>query len=121
MGIQVEQAPEYMTLRDENGEPVTKKVSLDIKITVGAGLPSNKAFIYSIIKESSNLLPPHVQLRLLREYVGLPVSDDDIAAVTPQPQAQQPMQMPLNPDVAGLTPNGNPMNPATNPAIGGIP
>lgn len=117
MGIPVNQAPNFQPLMDGD-EPVTKKVSLDISITVGAGLPNNKAFVYSIIKENANLLPPQTYLRLLKEYVGLPVTEDDI--MPQQPQPTQPDGQPLNPEVAGLTPSGNPMAPQSNPALQGV-
>lgn len=118
LGMQVDKAPEYMPLEDEMGNPVTKKVGLDISVTVGAGLPTNKAFVYSIIKENAQILPPHVYIKLLKDYVGLPVSEEDL--MPPQQPAPAPMGMPMNPDIAGMTPQGAPMMPATNPALGGV-
>jgi len=108
MGIQPEQAPSYMPLMGDGGQPETKKVALDITVTVGAGLPQNKAFIYSVIKESANLLQPHTLLRLLRDYVGLPVTDEDMMPQQPMMPPNAPME---NPVIQGLTPQGNPMMP----------
>lgn len=120
LGIPVENAPRYKPLLDtETNEPVTKKVALDITVTVGAGLPANKAFVYTVIKENAQIIPPATYLKLLREYVGLPISDDDIAAVAPPPSS--PGGGVPNPLIAGLTQQGNPMQPATNPVLGGVP
>lgn len=115
MGLRPEQAPPYMPLMGDDGKPVTKKVALDITVTVGAGLPQNKAFIYSVIKESAGLLQPQTLLRLLRDYVGLPVTDEDIM---PQPQQMPNMTDTSMQDalVQGLTPQGNPQM----PRIGGV-
>ena len=115
MGLRPEQAPPYMPLMGDDGQPVTKKVALDITVTVGAGLPQNKAFIYSVIKESAGLLQPQTLLRLLRDYVGLPVTDEDIM---PQPQQMPNMTDTSMQDalVQGLTPQGNPQM----PRIGGV-
>lgn len=124
MGIPVEQAPPYMPLIDQKtGEPITRKVAMDVSITVGAGLPSNKAFVYSVIKEAAPLLPPHVQLKLLRDYVGLPISDQDLVPTQPMQPPGMPgqPQIPTNADIAGLTGQGNPMSAPVSPAVGGLP
>lgn len=119
----IENAPEYMPNIDPlTGKPVTKKVALDITITVGAGLPNNKAFVYTAIKEAfkDGILRPQSYAKLMSEYVGLPITEEDIAALgTPQPSPVSGMG--INPEIAGMTPNGSPMMPATNPALGGVP
>lgn len=138
--------PAFMPLMGEpdpdtgQREPVKQKIALNISVTVGAGLPQNKAFIYSVIKESAGLLQPHELRKLLREYVGLPIdeqppmSQDQVralveqilsqtmgGAVSPAGGAGAAMggggmgDMP-NPAVAGLTPSGAPQM----PRIGGV-
>lgn len=99
------QAPDWMP----HPEGLTQKIALNIKVKVGAGLPSNKAFIYQMIKDDPDILPQE-RRKLKREYIGLPITEQP---EMPQqqlmmPGAQQPMQ---NPMVAGLTSGGNPMMP----------
>lgn len=119
MGIPAEEAPKYMPLKDETGESLqTKKASFDVQITVGSGLPTNKAFVYTLIKEAfrDKILTPAAYAKLLKDYTGLPISDDDVQSLNPQPNAgMDPMQNAL---IQGLTQSGNPMQP--NIATGGM-
>jgi hypothetical protein len=48
--------PKWMQLDDENGMPMTKSVDLDIEITLGAGLPKNKAFLWQMAERLSKIV-----------------------------------------------------------------
>ena len=124
-----ESVPQYMPYK-KGGKEVTKKIALDISVNVGAGLPSNKAFVYSVIKEAraSGDITPQESRTLLKEYVGLPIDDEppmdqnqisqiiqqevqkalqgaQMAQVGGGMPMQQPMQSPM---VQGLTSGNNP-------------
>ncbi|MFT9498257.1 portal protein [Anaerosolibacter sp.] len=100
--------PQWM----QNGTE-TKEAMFDIKVTVGAGMPNNKAFIYQVIREAfrDGVLTPQEYRKLLIQYVALPVEEE------PPMQTPQPMDINMinadvmggaNPEVAGLSQRGNP-------------
>jgi len=83
--------PEWETL-EENGKLVTKEVELDIEISVGSGLPKNKAFLWQMIRELSQMqgidieeqmpMPkPAITWKELRQFmkdhIGIPIRGDD--------------------------------------------
>ena len=93
---------------DESGEPMTREAQLDLSLTMGNGLPSDKAFIYQTVLELAKLgiegkaVITWKELRnYLRGDVGMPL-DDDIEEMLP------PEGMPIDP-----------MNPQGTPQING--
>lgn len=118
-----EKPPQYMPMpmTDELGNVVldpmgqpqfeTKKAVFDIEVTVGAGLPQNKGFIYNLIKEAYKdgaLTLPEYR-KLLVEFVGLPVDETMPVPELPPQMAQAPTGQMPNPTVAGLSAQGSPM------------
>lgn len=100
-----EYIPDFMP----HSENIKKRIALDISVTVGAGLPNNKAFVFQMIDKLQSLLPPHVFLKLVKEYTGLPIDDELTQPPMQQPpMPQQPMQ---DANVMGLTQGMNPMMP----------
>jgi hypothetical protein len=106
---QAQNVPQFMP----HPENLTKRIALDISVKVGAGLPSNKAFIFQMIDKAfaSKAITPQEYRKLLREYTGLPI--DEEPPMPPQPPQPMPgmggaMQ---NPMIAGMTQGGNPMMP----------
>ena len=123
MGIptdNIESTPKFMPIPES-----TKKAAFDISVTVGSGLPTNKAFVYTLIREAyrDGVLSPATYAKLLREYAGLPVSEEDVAALEKPPAppgGQGGMEQMPNPLVAGLTPNNAPMQPNLSAVPGGV-
>lgn len=77
-----------------------KQAEFDIKITVGAGLPQNKAFVYQVISESfaKGAITPQEYRKLLKDYVNLPVNDKpEEVQKAEQQQAQQKQQQGMQP------------------------
>jgi len=123
--------PEFMPLMGEpdefgNREPIKKKIALNITVTVGAGLPQNKAFIYSVIKESAGLLTPQEMRKLLKEYIGLPIEEqppmtqDQVQAMI-QEALQRSQGGAMSPAGAAGAPTGAaPMSDMPNPLVGGL-
>jgi hypothetical protein len=111
--------PEWMVLTDENGKPMTKNVDFDIQISIGAGLPQNKAFIYQMAEKLSQLVVdgqnvihyPEMR-KFIKDFLGIPLSDsdDDLQQQMAQGGGQMPMQG--QPEqgamTEGLTPNNRP-------------
>lgn len=121
-----ETVPQYMPVKDKDGKDITKKIALDISVTVGAGMPSNKGFVFNMINQAMErgAITPQEYRKLLKEYVGLPVDEeppvtqDQIAEMVQQSVAQalqaqmgagmgMGMQTP-SPMVQGLTAGNNP-------------
>ncbi len=81
-------------------EKDTRKIDLDIEVSIGAGLPKNKTFLWQMIERLSqltsvdtatgNAMPVinYKELReFIREFLGIPLEEDQH-----QPQPQPPMQ-----------------------------
>lgn len=107
--------PKWQQVTDESGKGVTKSVDLDIEISVGAGLPKNKAFLYEMLDrlsrmvvEGQNVIKWTEFRDFIRDYLGLPLSDDDqMNLMVPSGQVlAQPQGAILNPNIEGLTAQG---------------
>jgi hypothetical protein len=90
--------PKWMQLTDEKGQGMTKSVELDIDINIGAGLPKNKSFIYSMAEKLSSIqidgksLVGWKEMRdFLRDFLGMPLMDDDELLQMKQQEIQQAM------------------------------
>lgn len=68
---------QYQPLAGEGGEPVTKEAEFDIRISIGAGLPSNRAFLYQTILElvQYNIFTVEEARTFIKEFLGWPVID----------------------------------------------
>jgi hypothetical protein len=72
----------------ENGKPMTKSADFDIEISIGAGLPKNKTFMWQMIQNLSSLTlideksqaKPAISWeefrKFINEYLGIPLKDD---------------------------------------------
>lgn len=125
---------------DELGEPMERQVTMtreaqfDFRLSMGNGLPSDKAFVYQTLLELANLNiegKPVITWQELRDYlrdqVGLPLESDE--AIEQQMQEQQmgqgmppsmpqgmpqlpaPMQQPMQPQGQPMQPQGQGMPP----------
>jgi len=106
------------TMIDDTAE--AKESEFDVKVTVGAGLPTNKAFVYQVINEAfaKGIITPQEARNLLREYVKLPVPETPIEQQQLMPQQGQQGQPVQNPNMMGMTQGGNPMQPSMGGAMG---
>ncbi len=107
----------YMQVEDENGNKETRKIQYDLEISVGAGLPNNKAYRYTIIRQS--FLDHAITTKEYREYLikqlGLDVQEypetiqeqQEIGLIDEENQRLLQNQQ-MNGNVEGLTPNGRP-------------
>jgi hypothetical protein len=118
-----ETSPQFMPLMGEDMKPITKRIALDISVTVGAGLPSNKAFVFNMIDKAhqAQAITPQEYRKLMREYTGLPIDEEppitqDQVAQMVQQAVQQALQGSAmggsmaapSPMVQGLTAGNNP-------------
>lgn len=102
--------PDSMIL-EENGKPVTKEAEFDIAVTVGAGMPNNKAFVYSVMSEAfkGQVVSPEEFRKYLQNNLGLPL-DENMPMPQVNPGAMQGA-LPQNPDIMGMTQGGAPRMP----------
>ena len=68
---------QYQPLAGEGGEPVTKEAEFDIRMSIGAGLPSNRSFLYQTILElvQYNIFTVEEARMFIKEFLGWPVID----------------------------------------------
>ena len=113
--------PKWMLLTDEKGNPVTKNVDFDIQISIGAGLPQNKAFIYQMAEKLSGLVIDGQNVihygemrKFIKDFLGVPLSETDEELMQNMQQQGmvnmqgQPQQPPQSPNVEGLSENNRP-------------
>lgn len=134
-----ENTPEWMALKykdDEgNSRPATKQVDLDIEVSLGEGLPSNKMALYNIVLslatiqmiddetgQPKSLISYNKTRQLIEEILGLQLSDDEVKGMLDKAKQMQQPQAPQgglantnqSPNIPGATQNGN-----MRPNIGG--
>jgi len=92
--------PKWEIITDDSDNPLTKNIDLDLQITIGAGLPKNKSFLWLMIErlasivvvdqtgQQKNLISYEELRRFINEYLGLPIDEKAIQDVT-QPVMQQ--------------------------------
>lgn len=93
--------PKYEPLSDG----ATKEAEFDVVINIGAGLPKDKGFMYTLIKElgQGGLIGPRQYRKMIEKYTGLIIPDeeaDEMAAVQQQKQGMQNLSK--NATVGGL-------------------
>lgn len=101
-------------LLDDNGAVMTREAEFDLSISLGTGLPTDKAFIYQTLLDLAKLIvegKPVISWQELRDYlrnnVGLPLESDSQfdqpapppgmpipGAMPPMPTAPNPPNMP---------------------------
>lgn len=114
------EAPRWMQLKDEQGNAMTKSVDLDVEISIGAGLPKNKAFLWQmlealsrIVVEGKNVIRWQEFRDFVEEFLGLQL--EDVEEAPQQPQNLMPGAMPSfhfmeqGSETEGLSPGGRPM------------
>jgi hypothetical protein len=86
--------PKVQYKTDKNGKPVTKKTQLKFNFKVGAGIPKNLAFMYTVWKEDymAQVVSKEEFRRWQREHLGMPL-DLDLPQGELAGQEQQSMSM----------------------------
>lgn len=110
----------YMQVEDEKGNKETRKIQYDLDISVGAGLPNNRAYRYTIVRQM--YIDKALTKREYRDYMikqlGMNIQEypetekeqQEIGLVDEQTlQKQQEAQaiQQQNPSIEGMTANGN--------------
>jgi len=116
-GAELPDEPEHKALTDDKGKPMKRVAEFDLSITIGDGMPSDKAFVFDMITDLSKLVvegKPVIFWRELREYlreeVGLPLKDEE--EMTQDQQQMQGMGAGMPPGMAPegmMPPQGAPM------------
>jgi hypothetical protein len=102
----------YMERTNEKGESYKRKIHVLLSVSVGAGLPKNKALMYNIIKETyaNGAMSQEEYRQKLEEYVGLPYDEVMMQQEKQQAALQEQVKIPLG------TQSRNVFNGGTNPA-----
>jgi hypothetical protein len=107
-------------LMEENGKPMTKNIDLDIEISIGAGLPKNKAFLWQMIEKLSGIIgiskdgmqQPLVYVdelrKFVKDYLGIPLNEEEMQNMIASPMGT-PESMPMQNANAPLSMGGSPM------------
>ena len=125
------ETPQFEQLTDKDGKPMTKQVDLDIKMSLGAGLPKNKAFLYQMLErlsrmaiEGRSVLTWSEMREFVEDFLGFPLKDEDEIMAEMQMQQQQQMAIGGNtpmqsPNTEGMTQGGQPARQNVVPMMGG--
>jgi hypothetical protein len=126
-GVKRSKRPKWETLVNDAGETITKNVDLDIEISIGAGLPKNKAFLFQMIQQLAPLVIENKPLASWKEmrgfivdFLGLPLTSEEElrleeqlaqqqAAMQQQSQQQGAAMPAQGAEAEGLSQGGSPM------------
>ncbi len=93
-------------LLDESMQPMTREAEFDLRLSLGNGLPTDKAFVYQTLLDLAKLTvegKPVISWQEIRNYlrtqVGLPLESDDQFN-----QMMMPGAMTQPPGAGGLPP-----------------
>ena len=109
----------YMQVEDENGNKETRKIQYDLDISVGAGLPNNKAYRYTVTRQSyvDKAISTKEYRDYLRKNLGMDLQEYPETIQEQQQtglvdeenlQEQQQLGQNQNANIEGLTASGNP-------------
>lgn len=98
-GVKRPKRPQWEILTNDDGSMITKNVDLDIEISIGAGLPKNKAFLWQMITQLAPIVveeKPLMSWQELRNFVvdflGIPLTSEEELRLQQQIE-QQNMQI----------------------------
>lgn len=109
----------YMQVEDEKGNKETRKIQYDLDISVGAGLPNNRAYRYSIVRQM--YVDKALTKREYRDYMikqlGMNIQEypeteqeqQEIGLIDEEKlkEQQDVTQLQQNANIEGMTANGN--------------
>lgn len=120
--------PEYMLASGDDGT-ATKDVTFDIKVSIGAGIPNNRAFRYNVIREAfvAGAIDLPEYRYWLKKLGALPETSYEQEQQINQKLEQlmmmknmRPQKGGMNADVEGLTQNGTPQSLQNQGGVGGV-
>lgn len=90
--------PEHIPLTDDKGKSIKRTAEFDLQLSIGDGLPNDKAFIFDMIVDLAKMQvegKPVIFWNELREYlrdeVGIPLKNEDEMMQQQMPMGQDPM------------------------------
>lgn len=97
------EVPEYIEKKNKAGKTEKRKLHVILSVSVGAGIPKNKAFVYNLLNEmySKGAMSLKTYREYMEEYMGIPFSDEEQAELIPQQNQSIDGQVPLNSDILG--------------------
>lgn len=96
------EVPLYIEKKKGN-KTETRKLHVILSVSVGAGIPKNKAFVYNLLNEmySKGAMSLKTYREYMEEYMGIPFSDEEQAELVPNQNSNIDGQVPLTNDVLG--------------------
>lgn len=78
--------PDYMEKKSKSGKTQTRKLHVMLSVSVGAGIPKNKAFIYNVLNElyGKGAMSLKTYREYMEEYMGIPFDDEEQMELIPQ-------------------------------------
>ena len=75
-----------MEKKSKKGETIKRKIHVMLSVSVGAGIPKNKAFMYNVLNElyGKGAMSLKTYREYMEEYMGIPFGDDEQAELIPQ-------------------------------------
>lgn len=73
------EAPKFMEKKDSNGNTMKRKIHVLLNVSVGAGIPKNKAFIYNVLNElfAKGAMGKKKYRENMEEYMGIPFDEEE--------------------------------------------
>lgn len=108
----------YMQVEDEKGNKETRKIQYDLTISVGAGLPNNRAYRYQIVRqmyvdqalskrEYRNYMSKQLGMNI-QEYPETIAEQQELGIIDEEIQNEIKQKQMQNENFEGMTPNGRP-------------
>jgi hypothetical protein len=122
---EIRTAPQWELLTDSEGNTVTKNVELDIEITIGAGLPKNKAFLWQMITQLAPLAVEGKPLmtwlefrKFIIDFLGVPLMTEEELRLKEEFEQQQQMLIQQQQAAMAAQQGGAPGQPGQPPQPG---
>jgi hypothetical protein len=95
------EVPEYMEKKSKSGKTKTRKLHVILSVSVGAGIPKNKAFIYNLLNEmyGKGAMSLRTYREYMEEYMGIPFDEEEQAELIPQAPKGEVNPIPTTNDV----------------------
>ena len=95
------EVPEYMEKKTKTGKTAKRRLHVMLSVSVGAGIPKNKAFIYNMLNElyGKGAMSLRMYREYMEEYMGIPFDEEEQMELIPQASKGEANPIPTSNDV----------------------
>ena len=95
------EVPEYMEKKTKTGKTAKRRLHVMLSVSVGAGIPKNKAFIYNMLNElyAKGAMSLRMYREYMEEYMGIPFDEEEQMELIPQASKGEANPIPTSNDV----------------------